>query len=340
MSSNVIPLLSQPALSILPAEYPHGGAAEAAAKTWQCDISDVLDLSTGLHPAGAPAWLNAWMHEHASLTGHYPDRDGEPARTALAKEFEVQPQNILITAGAQATIEVIFQAMGWQSMAIQIPCYNEPIRCAKRAGCEVRAYKSGTPPSTDMLWLTSPSNPSGQSTWPLPLAPHTTCLDESYMPFAQRRMLGLLPHVIRIGSLTKTFCIPGLRLGYVIADEPIIEQLGQWLPPWPTSTLALHLLPKLLPEADARDGQVIAARQRLTDLLGQHNWGVRDSEASFIMARPKGLMPDFAVYHILVRQFPEWPQLTGWVRFGFPSNEPSWQRLKESLTGNKESHHD
>jgi len=55
LSSNVIPLLSQPALSILPAEYPHGGAAEAAAKTWQCDISDVLDLSTGLHPAGAPA---------------------------------------------------------------------------------------------------------------------------------------------------------------------------------------------------------------------------------------------------------------------------------------------
>jgi len=326
----------------LPAKFPHGGGIEAAAKAWQCDISDVLDLSTGLHPAGAPAWLNTWMHDHASLVGHYPDQDGEPARSALAQTFAVPPENILITAGAQATIEVIFQAMGWQSMAIQTPCYNEPIRCAKRAGCEVRAYESGMPPTADMLWLTSPSNPSGQSAWPLPLTLHTTCLDESYMPFTQRRTLGLPTHVIRIGSLTKTFCIPGLRLGYVIADGSIIAQLGRWLPPWPTSTLALHLLPKLLPEADVRDQQIIAARQRFTDLLEQHNWAVRPSEASFIMAKPNASPPDFAKHRILVRQFPEWPQLAGWVRFGFPGDKTGWQRLKDALTlqANKESHYD
>jgi len=321
---------------LLPDAFPHGGGVEAAARAWGCEQDEVLDLSTGLHPAGAPAWLNAWVHEHASLVGHYPDRDGEPARSALAEAFAVQPENILITAGAQATIEVIFTAMDWQSMAVQIPCYNEPIRCAKRAGCEVRAYESGTPPATDMLWLTSPSNPSGSNHWPLPpdaspFTPHAICLDESYMPFAQRRTLGLPAYVIRIGSLTKTFCIPGLRLGYVISDVAIIRQLSEWLPPWPASTLALHLLPKLMPEADVRDQQVAAARRRLTDLLEQHDWDVRPSEASFIMARPKGSMPDFAKYRILVRQFPEWPQLSGWVRFGFPGDELDWLRLEGVL---------
>jgi len=312
---------------------------EAVARAWGCAISDVLDLSTGLHPAGTPVWLGEWLQEHVWLAEHYPDVHGEPARSALANMLGMMPENVLITAGAQAVIEVIFQAMECRSMAIQIPCYNEPIRCAKRTGCEVRAYESGTPPVADMLWLTSPSNPTGQTTWPLrlspdasPLTPHFICLDESYMPFSQRSSSGLTSNVIRIGSLTKTFCIPGLRLGYVIADESMIQQLARWLPPWPTSTLALHLSPKLLPEADARDKQLVAARQRLRRLLEQYDWKVQASEASFIMAKPDTSPPDFARHRILVRHFPEWPQLAGWVRFGFPGDESGWQQLEDALT--------
>jgi len=331
----------------LPHDFPHGGGVEAAAQAWQCDVADVLDLSTGLHPAGESAWLSEWMREHAALVAHYPDAHGEPARSALAGEFAVPPGNILITAGAQATIEVIFQAMGWQSMAIEVPCYNEPIRCAKRAACDVLAFESGSPPAADMLWLTSPSNPSGETRWPHAdecvseyghsqmghPQPHTICLDESYMPFAQRRRLGLMPDVIRIGSLTKTFCIPGLRLGYVIADRETIAKLRQWMPPWPSSTLALHLLPELLPEADPRDEQIIIARVRLQRLLKSYGWQVRPSAASFLMARPANdVMPDFTKHSILLRYFPEWPQLHGWIRFGLPGNESDWQRLKNAIT--------
>jgi len=330
LPSNIIKLRIPSAPSSLPAAFPHGGGLEAAAKSWQCDISEVLDLSTGLHPAGPPAWLGEWLKEHASLVGHYPDSNGEPARSALAKEFSVKSENILITAGAQATIEVIFQAMGWQSMAIQIPCYNEPIRCARRSGCEVRAYETGRPPDADMLWMTSPSNPFGVAT-DFPQGTRGV-LDESYMPFSGRRSLKLVPDVIRIGSLTKTFCIPGLRLGYVIADAAIIAQLNQWLPPWPASTPGQHLLPRLLPEADRRDQQIIISRTRLTALLESFDWQVKPSEASFLMAKPySGPMPAFSHHRILVRQFPEWPQLAGRVRFGLPGNEAAWQRLEEAL---------
>lgn len=356
MSSNLTILRPRSASAILPDSFPHGGGVEAAANVWKCEIADILDLSTGLHPAGPPAWLGKWLHEHASLAGRYSDSAGEPARGALAAAFSVKPEQVLITAGAQATIEVIFQAMAWQSMAIQIPCYNEPIRCAKRAGCDVRVFESGTPPAADILWLTSPSNPTGENHWPCspasysssgewrgqrvspggPLTPdhsHPICLDESYMPFSQRRTLGLLPNVLRIGSLTKAFCIPGLRLGYVIAYKQIINQLAQWLPPWPASTLAQHLLPELLAEADGRDEQIIAGRFRLQALLESCDWQVRPSQSAFLLAKPRsGRMPDFSRYHILVRQFPEWPQLAGWIRFGLPGDESDWQRLKDAIT--------
>ncbi len=308
---------------------PHGGGIEEAARAWGCDVRDILDLSTGLHPAGAPAWLGDWMRRHALLAGYYPDIDGEPARSALAADFGVGPDCVLIASGAQAVIEIVFQAMGWKSVAVRVPCYSEPLRCARRSGCEVRGFESGEPPVADALWLTSPHNPDGASQ-PFPDG-YSGVLDESYMPFAERRGIGLKAGVLRLGSLTKTFCIPGLRLGYVIADETVIRKLRAWLPPWPAPTMALHLLPDLLPEADGRDAQARAARQRLGELLGAHGWHVRASAASFVLAGACAAMPDFPAHRILVRAFPEWPQLAGCLRFGLPGDEAGWRRLEEAL---------
>lgn len=330
MSSNVIKLNQATITTELPQHYPHGGGLEVAAKKWGCAVDEVLDLSTGLHPDGAPDWLGGWLKEHASLIAHYPDTHGEPARSVLAEEFNVSPENVLITAGAQAVIEVIFQAMCWNSMAIRIPCYNEPIRCAKRVGCEVLPFEIDQPlPDADLLWLTSPANPFGDEIV-LPQCGRVV-LDESYMAFDQRRTLGVKREVIRIGSLTKSFCIPGLRLGYLIAERETIQMLNHWLPPWPGSTLALHLLPELIKEADQRDAQITEARARLIALLKKYHWEVKPSHASFILARSQKEMPDFSHYRIMVRQFPEWPQLSDWVRFGLPGSESEWRRLEEAL---------
>ncbi|MDQ6974617.1 MAG: aminotransferase class I/II-fold pyridoxal phosphate-dependent enzyme [Mariprofundaceae bacterium] len=314
----------------LPQAFPHGGAIEAAAQTWHCHSSDILDVSTGLHPIGQPKWLGAWMQEHADLAARYPDKKGEPARSLLANDLGVLPEQVWMIAGAQAAIEIIFQAMPWQSLAIQVPCYNEPIRCAQRAGCDVLAFERGQAiPQADALWWTSPSNPFGETT-SMPDYQQAV-LDESYMAFSERRSLGVLSDTIRVGSLTKNFCIPGLRLGYVVAEESIIEMLSQWLPPWASSTFVLHLLEKLLPEADVRDQQVQASRLRLEKLFAKHHWQYHPSQASFILAKPRHGMPDFAQQRILVRAFPEWPQLKGWLRFGFPNQEEDWQRLEAAL---------
>lgn len=310
---------------------PHGGNIEEVAQAWGCQPRDILDLSTGLHPNGAPAWLGDWLRDHADLAAIYPERNGEPARSALAAEFGVEPAEVLITAGAQAAIEAIFPAFGWQSMAIRTPCYSEPLRCARRANCAVISYSSSPPPPADVVWITSPDNPCGSIHPPL-TAHRQQVWDESYAPFAKRRTLGLPDHTIRIGSLTKTFCIPGLRLGYLIAPKAAIAQLQCWLPPWPAATQALHLLPELLPEADLRDRTIVVARQRLTELLQQYDWQTKPSDASFILAKPKGAMPDFTRHRILLRSFPEWPQLAGWIRFGLPGSRKDWQRITNLLT--------
>jgi len=310
---------------------PHGGNIEATAQEWGCQPHDIVDLSTGLHPNGAPAWLRAWLRDHADLAAIYPESNGEPARSALAADFALKPCQVLITAGAQAAIETIFSAFGWQSMAIRTPCYSEPLRCARRGKCAVINYSNGSPPPAEVVWITSPNNPCG-STHPPLQENRQQVWDESYAPFATRRTLGVNNNIIRIGSLTKTFCIPGLRLGYLIASEAKISQLRHWLPPWPAATLALHLLADLLPEADQRDHAIVTARQQLTQLLQQYHWQIKPSEASFILAKPSGPMPDFSRHRILLRSFPEWPQLAGWIRFGLPASKKDWQRLRNAIT--------
>ncbi|MDQ7001302.1 MAG: aminotransferase class I/II-fold pyridoxal phosphate-dependent enzyme [Ghiorsea sp.] len=311
---------------------PHGGNIEEIAKQWACSPADILDLSTGLHPDGPPTWLGEWLQENSSLIGHYPDRWGEPARSALATYMRVSPENILMLAGAQAAIEILPQALKWQNMAIKQPCYSEPIRAAQRAGCQVIAVdmQATSYPDADCVWITSPHNPFGHHET-FPQHQHGV-LDESYMRFAERQTLGILPDVIRLGSLTKTFCIPGLRLVYIIAEKEHIQTLQTWLPPWPTSTLATHLLPRLLPQAKQRDARIVTLKQHMLDMLVQHDWQVSDGHASFVLGKPQDKLPDFKSSRILVRHFPEWEGLRGWVRLGFPASTAGWQRLHAALS--------
>jgi len=311
--------------------YPHGGNIASFARLWRCKHTDILDLSTGLHPAGLPTFLPEWLKEHAHTVAHYPDIDAEPARSALAKDMGVDPDCVWICAGAQEAIEVIFSAMQWQSVAIMHPCYTEPIRCANRTHCAVKLFTFEEKyPDSEALWLTSPHNPCGRES----LFPEDRdgVLDESYMSFSDRRKLGVRQGLIRIGSLTKTFCIPGIRLAYIIASPELVNRLRVWLPPWPASSLALHLLPRLLPLADDYDLLALDARKRLMQLLNQHGWHCLDSKSSFILAKPnEERMPNFSLQRIMVRTFPEWPELQGWYRLGLLQGEHHWQRLRAAL---------
>lgn len=306
----------------------HGGDRRAAAEAWGCHVDDILDLSTGVPPEPDPKRLAHLLSELAPKVSAYPDRDGEPARTALAKALEVDPESLLLASGAQAFVEVIYQAFSWKSVAIREPSYGEVRRCAERAGVEVRASASNEPwRSAQSTWVTDPDGYSGVAS--VPPAEGPGVIDESYATLAVRQR-GLMPGWIRIGSLTKCFSMPGLRLGYAVADPGAIETLRTWLPPWPASTLSLHLLPELLEDWERRDHSSAQDRQRLCALLEGADWELAPGHASFVLAKPRGFAPDFAAHKILVREFPEWPTLEGWVRFGIPA-EAAWSRLENAL---------
>ena len=66
-------------------------------------------------------------------------------------------------------------------------------------------------------------------------------MDESFINFiegAQSLIKNRPANVVVLFSLTKFYAIPGLRLGFAVADRRIIEQLREIMPPWSVNTIA------------------------------------------------------------------------------------------------------
>ncbi|MEV6495269.1 aminotransferase class I/II-fold pyridoxal phosphate-dependent enzyme, partial [Actinoplanes sp. NPDC051633] len=81
-----------------------------------------------------------------------------------------------------------------------------------------------------------------------------------------------LPGVVVLRSLTKTWGLAGLRVGYVLADPAVIERLRRHAPLWPVSTPALAAATAIASEravAEEREiaRQVAADRAHLVERL-------------------------------------------------------------------------
>ena len=90
------------------------------------------------------------------------------------------------------------------------------------------------------VWRSDPHNPSGHLASPDETA---DVWDEAFYPLATGQWTAGRAGVV-VGSLTKVFAAPGLRLGYIIADD--VERFARHQPQWSVSSLAVAALPELL----------------------------------------------------------------------------------------------
>src|ERR1019366_2940472 len=110
-----------------------------------------------------------------------------------------------------------------------------------------------------------------------------------------------------VGSLTKLFACPGLRLGYVLApagDPDVVGRLEARQPRWSVNGLALAVLPDLLASADLPGwaASVARGRQELAALVSAHGLRPRPSAANFILVDgASGLRDRLATRGVLVR---------------------------------------
>ena len=147
-------------------------------------------------------------------------------------------------------------------------------------------------------WRSNPHNPSGVLAG---AAERVEVWDEAFYPLATGRWTRGDEGVVVVGSFTKVFACPGLRLGYVLADDA--ARLTRDQPLWSVNGLALAALPALLEGADLAGwrSSIAARRRELLALLGAHGLEAEAADAPWVLVRAAGLRDRLARHGIVVR---------------------------------------
>jgi histidinol-phosphate/aromatic aminotransferase/cobyric acid decarboxylase-like protein len=174
-------------------------------------------------------------------------------------------------------------------------------------------------------WRSNPNNPTG-----LLATPETEAAvwDEAFYALATGEWTRGDEESVVVGSLTKLFACPGLRVGYVIADD--VDRFARRQPEWSVNGLAAAVVPDLLDRADLSGWakEIADLRADLATLL--RPFGPQPSDANWILcADAAGLRERLAPHGVLVRDCATFG-LPGQVRVGVP-DAAGLERLEEAL---------
>lgn len=288
---------------MIPRPGSHGGDGLAVARALGRDPAEVVDLSQSLNPFAPDVALLAARHLDALR--RYPDPAA--ATAALAEAIGVDRDRLVLTNGGSEAIALVAAALGGGVAA-------EP---------EFSLHPRG---EHGPRWRSNPHNPSGV----LAAADeHVDVWDEAFYPLATGVWTRGDEGAVVVGSLTKLFACPGLRLGYVLADDAaaIVERQ----PTWSVNGLALAVLPDLLAAADLPGwhAAIAARRAELAAILAEHGLTVAAGDAPWVLALAPGLRARLAPHGVVVRDCASFG-LDGWARIAVP-DDPGMTRLANAL---------
>ncbi|NTW77454.1 MAG: threonine-phosphate decarboxylase, partial [Syntrophaceae bacterium] len=240
----------------------HGGNIMKLALAAGKSIEDILDFSANINPLGAPDWLRPLISSSVSSLVHYPDPHCTELKNAIAERFGITPDEVIAGNGSTEILYLLPRVLSASRAIIPVPSYLDYASAVELSGIQVEKmplkeeeeFALNIPHlaeklrGDEMVIVGQPNNPTGffcNDNELRKLAndhPNTTFIvDESFINFiegAQSLIKNRPSNVVVLFSLTKFYAIPGLRLGFAVADRAIIEQLYKIIPPWTVNTIA------------------------------------------------------------------------------------------------------
>ncbi|MYT26343.1 threonine-phosphate decarboxylase, partial [Streptomyces sp. SID7760] len=234
-----------------------------------------------------PDWLKQRIAASLDGLGSYPD--GRSARAAVAARHGLPVGRVLLTAGAAEAFVLIARALGARRPVVVHPQFTEPEAALRDAGHTVervvlraadgfRLDPEAVPEEADLVVVGNPTNPTSvlhpaAVLTALARPGRILVVDEAFMdavPGEREALAGRtdVPGLVVLRSLTKTWGLAGLRIGYVLAEPQVIAKLAAAQPLWPVSTPALVaaeacMAPAALEEAEAAARQIAVDRAHL-----------------------------------------------------------------------------
>lgn len=186
---------------------------------------------------------------------HYPEPSAESFVNEVAAFHGVTPRNVIAGNGATELFYLIAHAFEGAKTLLPIPSFREyEDACTLyRHDILFSRIELFEPETADLMFICNPNNPNGYI-WKrehieriLRRYPDMTLVvDESFINFAptaepSESLLSRYPNLLIVHSMTKSFAIPGLRLGYMLGNEALIERIKTFKFPWSVNSLAIEV---------------------------------------------------------------------------------------------------
>lgn len=255
--------------------------------------ADLTDLAVNVRAGTPPPWLRERLAATLDGLAGYPD--DRTAHRAVAARHGRPVEEVLLTAGAAEAFVLLARTTRARHAVVVHPQFTEPEAALRDAGHHVhrvvlraedgfRLDPWAVPETADLVVVGNPTNPTSVLHPAADLARlarpgRTLVVDEAFMDAVPGEPESLaarrdLPGLVVLRSLTKTWGLAGLRVGYVLGDREHVAALRRAQPLWAVSAPGLTAAevcsaPEAVEEAAEAARRTAADREYLLRRLGE-----------------------------------------------------------------------
>jgi histidinol-phosphate aminotransferase len=304
----------------------------------------VIKLNTNENPYPPSPKVSAALKNFDAVNLKlYPNPTADNLRNQIAKKFNLMQNNIIVGNGSDDILTIVVRAFVGEnesaacftptyslypilteiqnSKIIQIPLNGENFAFPEDLlNKDSAVYKKIE--STKIFFIARPNAPTGTNIDLTKISSFCSIyngivfIDEAYVDFSENTALSLLskhPNVIISRTLSKSYSLAGLRLGWAMASSDIITGMLKVKDSYNANTLSQVLAIEALKDTNYFNSTVTKikkTRERLTEELIKLGFYVLPSQTNFLFIKcPKNKAHDLFQYlrnnNIIVRYFPE-----------------------------------
>ncbi len=233
----------------------HGGKLE-----WD-NKNEIIDFSVNLNPYGPPDFVSDAIKEAIEGINLYPDTECGELREKISQKFGCEADEVLVGAGVSELIQLV--ALSFVKNRVLMPkhTYGEYEVAARMMDAKIKRIEMPSlrinpelivekMKTDDVVFLCNPNNPTGQYLGKneveqiieeVERVDALVVIDEAYVDFVRNAFPShnfSTKNMIIFRSLTKSFAIPGVRIGYAISSEANIKEMRKIKVPWSVSVFA------------------------------------------------------------------------------------------------------
>ncbi|WP_163509202.1 Rv2231c family pyridoxal phosphate-dependent protein CobC [Fodinicola acaciae] len=217
----------------------------------------LVDLAVNVRAGAPPGWLRDQLTQALREISAYPDVT--TARLAVARRHSRDPAEVLLTAGAAEAFVLLARTTRARRIVVVHPQFTEPEAAMRAAGHRVERVvlpaESGffldpalVPTDADLVLVGNPTNPTSvlhpaATLRQLARPGRMLVVDEAFADTIAGEPESLsadadVPGLVVLRSLTKTWGLAGLRVGYLLAERSVVSTVERAQPLWSVSSLA------------------------------------------------------------------------------------------------------